>query len=493
MKWQRHLATSIDDDASMLNYFIEHSSGISLKLEDSDLTANAVLMKHLIGTLIRYQNGGQFEPYLAETVEKLDDGRVWRFKLKSNLKCEDGEPITADGFRASFLRLAKRYAQNGNLPILSGLDGWSDYMSGGDLVGLSVLDQNQIQFRFLKPAGAGFLEYLSMPYFGYVCASAFSKGEQVDPSYISSSGPYQLKQPATPHLAKLRLRDDWPLTSIDAPKFVNYIGQITGASWQARNSIIQTSRAWDLEEPKDYRRVWGPPDIIRSIVMDDGPSHFLSKKSNRETLRNQLYLAKTSTPFRSKTAKLAKSFYPGFDFERVTKLEGSAKPDRKLLVFVPTTDTDESKYMLNITLGALRALNWPYEILKPGAETGLKSTDVRSRSRFDIRITNVVGGSVMEPWVAEMMFCSDLGVSFPDPSGAVCKFVHACMKNESNFDPKQGSRQLSELVEIDASIVPIYHGHTTWYFAQNLDLSRIQGDMILPSFEDIQIRDESHD
>jgi peptide/nickel transport system substrate-binding protein len=47
-------------------------------------------------SLMRYDTSGEIMPAIAETYEIVDEGRTYRFKLRTGLVWEDGEPITAD-------------------------------------------------------------------------------------------------------------------------------------------------------------------------------------------------------------------------------------------------------------------------------------------------------------------------------------------------------------------------------------------------------------
>ncbi len=486
--------TSSNRLSSKLSYYIEHPSDISLDPLESDYTPNAILMKHLVGTLVRYANGGQFEPYLAKSFTSENQGRLWRFRLRRGLTCQDGELISARGYVQGFLDLARTYAKNGPVPAFSDIVGWESFANGGQLDGLRAGDDEEVVFEFEKPVSTGFLEYLSMPYYGYFCRSNFKLGVWRTVDSIVSSGPYTLASLSEDKkTASLELRADWPLAVKHAPRMVTYHGRIEPAAWHSNSSIVQTNLAWAQEEPEKFRKFSGPPDLVRAVVLDDGPSHHFFDKKNRQVFQAKVRELQARIPFRSKSANLTRYFYPStkvFDKSPTTagNTKSTPRPKRPLSVFTPTIESDESKYILTLVKTALEELSWPYTLLTPTGDGKLKAIDVAQKGKFDIRVTSVVAGSVVEPWVVEMMFCSSMGVSYPDPSGNVCRKIKSILDSQITNIDSLGD-EVSSLIESDAAVIPVYHGRTTWYFSRNLDVSRIAGDLIMPSFEDIGVND----
>ena len=61
------------------------------------------LALHLWDSIINSRDGGKLEPALASSWKSLDD-RTWEFKLRSDIKWQDGTPFTADDIVFSFQR-----------------------------------------------------------------------------------------------------------------------------------------------------------------------------------------------------------------------------------------------------------------------------------------------------------------------------------------------------------------------------------------------------
>lgn len=483
----RTLETSLAPSGRLqLDFFYHHPTGVSFDPADSDYSGNAIAMKHLVGTLVRYKNGGEFEPYLAQSWTVSPDGRHWTFKLKPDLKCENGEAITASGFIESLNDSLSRYSREAHVPIFSSLLGWQYFSERKKIAGIELSSADSISFSFAEAVGSGFLEYLSMSYYGYYCRSNFDKnGKWISQKSIVSSGPYKVDEYSENRIS-LKLRTDWSLNSNHAPDVVYHSRFNSDEVFKSNRRIVQMNLGWNQEEPEDFRKIWGPPDNIRSVVLDiDGPSGFFRDEISRQILRDKIRGLQKIKDFKSKTASLATSFYPGSSPSLEIAKNFERKPRRPLTILAPEATNDDLRYVTSLLSNALEELNWDYKIVTTSKDSGLSAREFGKRNKYDIRLSNVVAGSTMEPWVVELMFGSDLGVSFPDPSGRAVNLARRYLKSNSNFQINTAGNELSQIVAEDAAVIPIFHGRTSWYFSKDIDVERISGDLILPSFDDL--------
>lgn len=58
--------------------------------------ADRDIVRLVYASLLKYNAAGELVPDLAESYELVDNGTTYRFKLRENLKWEDGTPLTAD-------------------------------------------------------------------------------------------------------------------------------------------------------------------------------------------------------------------------------------------------------------------------------------------------------------------------------------------------------------------------------------------------------------
>jgi peptide/nickel transport system substrate-binding protein len=73
-------------------------------LDPSELDAqDTESIAHLLwGTLYKISSDGRLDPYFAVSAKLSDDGRAYTFKLRPDLKCENGAPLTARDVAYSF-------------------------------------------------------------------------------------------------------------------------------------------------------------------------------------------------------------------------------------------------------------------------------------------------------------------------------------------------------------------------------------------------------
>ncbi|MDG4889782.1 ABC transporter substrate-binding protein [Mesorhizobium sp. WSM4887] len=71
-----------------------------------DSRDNINIAQHIFQTLYAQNGEGKFVPQAADSYSVSDDGLEYTFKLKPNMKCEDGEPLDGEAAAYSFMRPA---------------------------------------------------------------------------------------------------------------------------------------------------------------------------------------------------------------------------------------------------------------------------------------------------------------------------------------------------------------------------------------------------
>jgi hypothetical protein len=99
---------------------------------------------------------------------------------------------------------------------------------------------------------------------------------------------------------------------------------------------------------------------------------------------------------------------------------------------------------------SLEDAGYPYKF----AMNGPLIAEVSSQ-KFDIRMTSTALGGAAEPWSMDLVFCSLVGPSFPDPSGRVCGLLDDFAKEKVEL--LEFEKKFLEIVDDDAAIVPISH------------------------------------
>jgi len=118
-------------------------------------------------TLVRPHNGG-IVPAAATSWEVSDDGMVWTFKLRNDVKWEDGVVLTAKHFEDGFERMLNSstissYSGTMNSYFENGVAYYNKECDWAD-VGVKALDDTTLELRLANPAGY-LLQILAMTCF----------------------------------------------------------------------------------------------------------------------------------------------------------------------------------------------------------------------------------------------------------------------------------------------------------------------------------------
>jgi ABC-type transport system substrate-binding protein len=419
-----------------LTYFFVGKGGPpSLDPESADIIRNMVHMDHLVGTLLkeRYGNTGRTEPYIAEHWDSSPDQLTWNFYLKSGLKCEDGTPIDAPAFVDSFNRILPIYAKRDDLAAFSRLDGWQEMKTkGAPIKGIHALSEKHLQLRF-DSAPDGLLEFLTMSFYGFYCKANFENGRWKDIKKIVSSGPYSLEPGSLSETGlTLRKRSDFPLLKSDAPDriFIRTIEANEAPSSSSR-TIMYYRQNDGGQRPEGYELYQGAPIFLTALVLSPHRKTAFDRIENRRTFQNAVREAVTEIP---KPSVGSSKFYLGSEFyfpdqEQIKAIsKHTSKPDwhpnAPLKVLrLSYSANQQSKYVEQIVTKALDNLDWPYEITDPKFDDPDFIKKRNTNREYDIRLATVDIGGTAENWVINMMFCSQLAISFPDPSGRICELV----------------------------------------------------------------------
>ena len=122
------------------------------------------LNKAIHDTLVRFGEGAELVPGLADRWEVLEQGTVYRFHLRPDLRFHNGRPLTANDVRDSFLRLMSPALGSTNRWIMNDVRGAVDVMEGraSAAAGLVVVDPRTIEIVLNEPL-AFFPSLLTMP------------------------------------------------------------------------------------------------------------------------------------------------------------------------------------------------------------------------------------------------------------------------------------------------------------------------------------------
>jgi hypothetical protein len=437
-----------------------------------------------VATLVKYGQTGKIEPYLASSWEVSDDGLVWSFKIKSGFTCENGDPITAGRFVLALKNSFKGNVKKSDKTEFNKLQGWSDFVSGSaELAGL-VSNADTLTLRF-KSQPKDILNFFRMPYFGLWCNNETATTD-FDTAKFQSSGAYKLKQVINSHMFLLEIRKDQPTYSPDSPEFVQ-VGTITSGEVISAQDPVIYKLIHDGNDMKlnNYQSMSSPPAIFQGIVLHPN-AKFFSLEGNRKAfsaklnnyLKNQKKINISPGMYLDSKPKINK-IEPASNFVSTT-----TKPLK--IAFQYRSPFDESnlfwKEMFESVLEGV-----PFEIVYPDPSDAQWVRNMINNPEFDIRTAHVYAGTTYNISTIKMMFCSDMGISFPDVHKKVCSLVDKFEKANKEID-ESFKLEFEEILSFDATLFPVFHANDQWLISPGVAMDSMPTSIIYPLFENIRFK-----
>ncbi|MFH1653153.1 MAG: ABC transporter substrate-binding protein [Pseudomonadota bacterium] len=473
--------------------FVEtnRNSPPSFNPKDSDIISNMLYMESLVGTLIRFQSSGRYEPYLAQKWEVSSDQMKWDFFLTRDLRCADGIEITADQYIRSLKQLFKLYLKKSRIPVFEKLRGWSDFVNGDDFsLGLEVVDKLHLRFIFDKRP-EGLLEYLSMPFYGFYSPNNFANSDWKHNAEIISSGACKLTF-VDKNRVVLTKRKDWFSVKEDTPSIIVFesVDYKSALDKYSNSKHVIIAEYNDLIDniPYNFIRVHNTPTHLLSLVLSPYIKNVFDNPKNRMLFKNKIRKGQNKIAFNSKNSMLSKSFYPLHSQIEQTDLFKDERiiprSNAKLkIIFISTILESERNYIEQLIGKVLDDENIPYEFITVDQSKPKWLDLLHSNKEYDLRVCKVDIGGNIENWVIKMMFCSKLGVSFPDPTDRMCKLVSEQEQKGLYSVDNQYIKDFNKIIEADSVVIPLYHTGLTWLFTKDINIQKYSPTMNFPMFE----------
>ncbi|SDQ26402.1 peptide/nickel transport system substrate-binding protein [Virgibacillus subterraneus] len=142
----------------------------SIQLDPSKVTdgESIYVTNQIYDTLVRYkEENTEVKPALAEDWNTSEDGTVWTFKLREDVKFHDGNDFTAEDVVFNF----ERWATSGEFIYYGYMFGASEEDLGGIIESVEATGDYEVTFTLSEP-NAPFLQTLAMPPFGIASPAA---------------------------------------------------------------------------------------------------------------------------------------------------------------------------------------------------------------------------------------------------------------------------------------------------------------------------------
>jgi len=452
----------------------------SLEKSESDRLMNQMSLNAVVGTLVKYGTSGRLEPYLAESWTVSSDKKNWKFKIRKGLFCEDGTLITPDLLLRNLTKSLKEYSKKGSTIMFDYLLGWEDFTQGKKdiLRGLAANDDT-LEFSFSKNPD-DLLDLLRMPYFGLWLEK---NGKMI------SSGAYAVES-FSDSLIKLKLRKEWFTVSPESFETVDVsffdINDLNNDKSVSRTIVrLPPSLKHESSESKRFL-VTGAPTILESIVLSPFKNSFFNNIENRHVFRNRVKLLYPDVV-------KSNSFYftaetKGLNNSVISYSKEVKKKDHLMISLERVSFTNEDiERIKKIISFALEGSGQSFELVKRTSDDKDWYKKIQSNAFFDARISGVDIGAYPMYMAIKMIFCTKLGVTYPDPTGEICKIVNDGIDTVSEIDQKFIDK-FNNTIHQDAIVIPLLHQSDKWLVSDDLDPHSLPHTTLYPQFELIRLR-----
>lgn len=461
----------------------------SLALEDSDLMEHETVLNSLVGTLVKYSKFGIIEPYLAESYTVSPDRKVWLYKLRNGLNCDDGTLINPKSFVEALHRQLKIYSGH-SIPIdFANLIGYQEFQGNkvSSIKGLQF-DEESVIFEFTKPP-QDLNEILRMPYFGFWCPENLTANSWKSTGRFISSGAYSLAGDSNQEKVVMEKRSDWFSVKPESPQRLNFIFanllDFEAKSGMDRPFLLETSSNRNFENTvlENVQIIDGPPVTLAAMVLSpfkDGP---FKDVNFRRYFLNKFRKTQPGSRFDStyfyRSAKTA--------VREIEVEKPNFKRQKVVLAYVGKKKSSNVEALETLLKSLFSEDGLEFEFVGKNETEDNWGKRMQSDREFDIRLAGVATGSNFRPFIVKMMFATKLGISFPDPSGRIFQLVE-----EGELKPFELSdeyyKRFNQILYEDASVIPFLHFGPRWLMSEFVDVESFPSTTVAPLFEDIRIK-----
>ena len=459
------------------------SPKISTDILEIETYSNNLVVAPTIGNLVTYFSDERPVPYLAKSWRR--DGVKWIFEIRDGLKCENGEPITAQGFAKSLAKSIRLYSQEFDHPIFKNLVGYKQLVKDKlpTFPGVSAVG-NLLTFEFENPVRGGFLEHLTMSPFGYICEANYNGDIWKNSEAIVSSGPFKLEAFQGDDNFTLTRREEWPTEfKGESKKVVIKRAGLEAFKQHQGIKIVETQNpvSSDLEAFPHVRQI--PQNLIvvklnsRNGAFKDQNTRRIFLESFRRHFNKLDYqsssIYKTERFFASDKSDLK-------DIEQIAKSAIAEKPKltMKVMMMGPNSPNDLNK---QVVLEVGKELGWEIAVNSEPYESFRQEFN---DPKYDIFVQAAEVGGGFEGWVIDMLFCSDVGDQWPDPSGRICALTKEF--NDTSLSEHVASQRFQDYLIEDAALIPTFHRGGFYLFSESLDVKSLGPMVTRIRFEEVK-------
>lgn len=474
------------------------SGGFSLDPKDSDSYLNFVLMYQIVGTLLKNGKDGVYEPYLADSWEVTQAGRKYTFKFRSNLKSSRGKEINAAEYSKVFHFLSKYLSSgDGGLVQFDRIEGMTEYLKGkSNLISGVTVDEtnNLISFLFMEPPDDVLIAFTE-PYFGFYNLEDLTNQGLSNPLDIDCSGGFKITEVSKDlRSVIISRRTEFPVSN----KFLY------------KNIHLQLFKEFDFLSENGDQLIYGSPDILpewqtKYNFTNSDPnmlgalvlSPFLrpfDQKKNREYLRDRIQEFKNKFNLVSPRGQNTKYFnflsHPQKEIINVQKKNNLPLFNEQIMnesidVAYFNLLSSEKNWITQVFDNSTSSLGFKLRLKQIDRSVPGELNKVVSDKIYPARFVTVVVGGTASNQNNKMMFCSQLGVNFKDPSGQICALIHEYEQKSGVIDQAYIDR-FNEILWDDSVVIPMFHLGFYWMHDSSVNPQVLRFGLGMPRFDLIE-------
>lgn len=434
-----------------------------------DYVAHHVVFRSTFGSLVTQYKLGDYAGFLAESWETRNNFKEWIFKIREDIKFENGDLITPDIIRLSLQRMAilqkKKKSQSGFLEKVVGFD---DIINANDKMKGLVVEEGKIIFKF-KVSMPKLLETISFGLYSIVHPNNYDPitGEWNDPKKIISSGAYAVSSWEEDSIT-LKLRDDFLPQLGHKNKFKKII-VTKDKALKDKADIIPGKSIENFG--KLGKQFFGPTNSGISFMRCsswENPNSICYSKENREFLRELFYSSLNDAGITE-----TRSFFP-LEMKGVKEVISSESENKKSLkkensffryIFHPYF-AEDSDYYVDIRKAVIEVCkksDLKYEEIN-NISFNEVVRKIKTGKVVDFDLLHQMTGILIEDPEADIrfMFQSNEGIKLPDSDGKILEEL-----NKENLD----IQKINQLLWDQAIIWPLTHLSLGLWVKDTVDLS----------------------
>ena len=235
--------------------------------------------------LLRKDKTGKSVAGIAQKWEKSKDGLVWTFHLRDGVKWSNGDPVTANDFKAGWIRGLNPDTAGSNASMLFVIKNGEKYnakKASENEVGIKVIDDKTLQVTLEAPTPyfddlVTFKSFmpLNQKFYNEVKDKYFSEAE-----FTISNGPYTME--SWTHDSELKFKKNpnyWDASNVKTDNVVLKIIATDSAVNAFKNKEVDVTSV-TFEQAKEFA---GKPELVKA---DDGGIYYLLFNTKENVFKN---------------------------------------------------------------------------------------------------------------------------------------------------------------------------------------------------------------